>query len=58
LVSVAAFSNPVKATSEKLAPFNNRGFVGMVCSELGHHIELINSIIKQFRVILMYGGAL
>ena len=45
-------SDSVKATSGKLAPLNGHGFVVMVCSELGLHRELANSVLNQFRVIL------
>ena len=45
-------SDPVKATSGRLVPLNGHGFVIMVCSELGLHRELANSILSQFGVTL------
>ena len=50
-------SDPVKATSGRLAPLNGHGFVIMVCSELGLHRELTNSVLGQFGVILGPWGA-
>ena len=44
-------SDSVKATSERLVPLNGHGFVVMVCSELGLHRELANSVLNQFGVI-------
>ena len=44
-------SNPVKAMSGRLVPLNGHGFVVMVCSELGLHRELANSVLHQFGVI-------
>ena len=44
-------SDPVKATSGRLVPLNGHGFVIMVCSELGLHRELANSVLSQFGVI-------
>ena len=44
-------SDPVKATSGRLAPLNGHGFVMMVCSKLGLHRELTNSVLGQFGVI-------
>ena len=44
-------SDPVKATSGRLVPLNGHGFVIMVCSELGPHRELANSVLSQFGVI-------
>ena len=35
-----------------MAPLNGHGFVIMVCSELGLHRELANSVLSQFGVIL------
>ena len=34
-----------------MAPLNGHGFVIMVCSELGLHRELANSVLSQFGVI-------
>ena len=45
-------SDPVKATSGRFVPLNGHGFVIMVCSELGFHRELTNSVLSQFGVIL------
>ena len=50
-------SDPVKATSGRLAPLNGHGFVIMVCSELGLHRELTNSVLGQFGVIWGPWGA-
>ncbi len=44
-------SDPVKATSGRLVPLNGHGFVIMMCSELGLHRELANSVLSQFGVI-------
>ena len=44
-------SDPVKATGGRLMPLNGHGFVVMVCSELGLHRELANSVLDQFGVI-------
>ena len=46
-VSVQLSSDPVKATSGRLAPLNGHGFVIMVCSELGLHRELTNSVLRS-----------
>ena len=61
LIVAMRFANPllrvlsmVKATSGRLAPLNGHGFdrfVIMVCSELGLHRELANSVLSQFGVI-------
>ena len=47
-------SDPVKATNGRLVPLNGHGFVimvSLVCSELGLHRELANSVLSQFGVI-------
>ena len=49
-------SHPVKATSGRLVPLNGHGYVIMVCSELGLHRELANSVLSQFGVIEGHGG--